>query len=62
MGDKGALVELSFTNDTTKTWEHSRRVSFFRKSSGFVLIPPWSDHIFIIHKIQWETHFYTLGR
>ena len=29
-GDKWALMELSFTKVTTKTWAHSRRLSFFR--------------------------------
>ena len=40
VGDKWALMELSFTLVTTKTWAHSRRFGFFRTFLAAQIQPP----------------------
>ena len=39
-GDKWALVDLSFTHVTTKTWAHSWRFGFSRKQFRLKCCPP----------------------
>ena len=53
-GDKWALMELSFTHITSKTWAHSRKFGFFRKISGLKKAPPRPNHFL---KIRLEIHF-----
>ena len=51
-GDKWVSMELSFTHVTTKTWAHSRRLSYFRRKKLSQILPPWSNHILKINRIS----------